>query len=612
MSSYILGLSAYFHDSSAAILKDGEVIAAAQEERFTRVKHDSSFPYNAICFCLEEANIYLDEVEYIVFYDKPILKFDRILSNFLNYAPLGVFNFVKTIPVYLNKLFVSHNIKNELKDLGYNKLPKILYAEHHESHAAAAFFPSPYSQAAILCVDGVGEWATTTAWVGDNNKIQLLWQINYPHSLGLLYSAFTFFIGFKVNSGEYKLMGLAPYGDPIYVDIIENNLIKIKSDGSFMLNLKFFDYMKGNSMVNHRFEKLFGIKARKPSDDIKQIHMDIASSIQKVTENVITKLVNTLSKDPLVNTKNLCLAGGVALNCVANSKILKNTPFENTWIQPAAGDAGSGLGAAYLAWHHYKNEPRYSDELYDKMKGAYLGPHYSNSQINNALQKLDAIFEYYEQNELVKRAAECIASNAVVGWFQGPMEFGPRALGNRSILGNPTKLENQSFINLKIKYRESFRPFAPAVITEKQHEYFELTNKSPYMLLVSDVAKKQLVDTKEAKGLKGLDKLYSKRSSIPAVTHIDNSARVQTVMKETNPLFYQLIVEFEKQSGCPVVINTSFNVRGEPVVCTPEDAYKCFMMTDMDYLVIGNYFLAKSEQKNKEIYQGMHENFELD
>jgi carbamoyltransferase len=607
VNTYILGISAYFHDSAAAILCNGKIIAAAQEERFSRIKYDAAFPLKAISFCLETAGIYLDDIEYIVFFDKPLLKFDRIISNFLTQAPLGYFNFLKVMSVWSSKLFSTNNIIDELKLLGYHNIPKILYTQHHQAHAAAAFFPSPYSTAAILCIDGVGEWATTSGWLGQDNNLSPLWQIDFPHSLGLFYSAFTQYLGFKVNSGEYKLMGLAPYGFPLFVDIIEKLLIDVKPDGSFRLNLDFFAFQKNDSMINHRFERVFGIKARLPDEELQQVHMDIAHSAQIVTEKIIVLLANTLHK--ITKAENLCLGGGVALNCVANGKLLKQTPFKNIWVQPAAGDAGSALGAAYAGWYQYMNSLRINDGE-DKMEGTYLGPCFSSDEIKLELDNLGAVFTYYDDDGINGITAQHLAKGAVVGWFQDRMEFGPRALGNRSILGDPTRLENQSIINVKIKFRESFRPFAPAVLEEKQADYFDSAIFSPYMLFVVNVVEKQLLQANEEELLKGVEKLKVKRSSIPAVTHVDNSARIQTVSKKINPKFARLIQEFEKITMCPMLINTSFNVRGEPIVCTPSDAYKCFMMTDMDYLVIGNFFLSKEEQvHNNHEYKNLHLTF---
>jgi carbamoyltransferase len=607
VNTYILGISAYFHDSAAAILCNGKIIAAAQEERFSRIKYDAAFPLKAISFCLETAGIYLDDIEYIVFFDKPLLKFDRIISNFLTQAPLGYFNFLKVMSVWSSKLFSTKNIIDELKLLGYHNIPKILYTQHHQAHAAAAFFPSPHSTAAILCIDGVGEWATTSGWLGQDNNLSPLWQIDFPHSLGLFYSAFTQYLGFKVNSGEYKLMGLAPYGLPLFVDIIEKLLIDVKPDGSFRLNLDFFAFQKDDSMINHRFEGVFGIKARLPDEELQQVHMDIAHSAQIVTEKIIVLLANTLHR--MTKAENLCLGGGVALNCVANGKLIKQTPFKNIWVQPAAGDAGSALGAAYAGWYQYMNSSRINDGK-DKMEGAYLGPCFSSDEIKLELDTLRAVFTYYDDDVISGITAQHLAKGAVVGWFQDRMEFGPRALGNRSILGDPTRLENQSIINVKIKFRESFRPFAPAVLEEKQADYFDSAIFSPYMLFVVNVVEKQLLQANEEELLKGVEKLKIKRSSIPAVTHVDNSARIQTVSKKTNPKFARLIQEFEKITKCPMLINTSFNVRGEPIVCTPSDAYKCFMMTDMDYLVIGNFFLSKEEQvHNNHEYKDLHLTF---
>ena len=610
----ILGISAYYHDSAAAIVKDGKIIGAAQEERFTRKKHDDSFPINAIEYCLEESNVCLQDLDYIIFYEKPLVKFERLIETYLHYCPRGFKSFVVAIPIWVkNKLFMKQNIKKELsKNFGVNKqnLPKLLFADHHQSHAASAFFPSPFKKSAVLCLDGVGEWDTTSVWVGDNNTLEKKWSIKFPHSLGLLYSAFTYYIGFKVNSGEYKLMGLAPYGLPKYKDKILNNLIDVKSDGTFQLDMSYFDYATGLKMINKKFENLFNGKPRKPEDKITQKEMDIASSIQVVMEEIILKIVNNIYED--LNIENLCLAGGVALNCVSNGRIIRETKFKNVWIQPAAGDAGGSIGSALLVWYQYLNNPRLPCKQ-DSMNGSYLGKRFSSEEIKKFLIKQKASFKECNESEVIEETAELISRNQVIGWFAGRMEFGPRALGNRSIIGNPQDKTMQKKMNLRIKYRESFRPFAPAILSEKVSDWFDLKVDSPYMLVVDKVKVDKCIKmTDEQKKLEGIEKLNIVRSSIPAVTHLDYSARVQTVHEETNPRFHKLLKEVEKITSCPILVNTSFNVRGEPIVNSPADAFNCFMRTEMDYLVLENFILSKQDQGNPEKLYEKENQFELD
>jgi carbamoyltransferase len=616
----ILGISAYYHDSAAALIDRGEIIAAAQEERFSRKKHDARFPNQAIAYCLKEAGWRLQDLDQIVFYEKPLVTFERLLETYLAYAPQGFGSFLKAMPVWLKeKLYLKAVLKKELRRLSNcqnSELPKLLFTEHHQAHAAAAFFPSPFAQAAILCLDAVGEWATTSVWQGEGNQITPQWQLNFPHSLGMLYSAFTYYSGFKVNSGEYKLMGLAPYGEPKYVDRILENLIDLKPDGTFRLNMEYFNYATGLTMTNAKFDRLFDGAPRQPETKITQREMDIAASIQQVTEEVVLRLANTVHQEQ--GSENLCLAGGVALNCVANGRILRESKFANIWIQPAAGDAGSALGAALAIWHQYHDRPRHLSDRpnQDRMQGTYLGPQFSNTEIKQYLEQIKAPYHYLEDTELLPRVAELLAQENVVGWFQGRMEFGPRALGNRSILGDPRSPKMQSQMNLKIKYRESFRPFAPSVLVDRVTDYFAIDRPSPYMLLVAAVQKDLHVTIPEATEQKsGFEQLKAVRSTIPAVTHVDYSARVQTVDPETNPRYYELIRQFEAKTGCAVLVNTSFNVRGEPIVCTPEDAYRCFMRTEMDYLVLENCLLIKSEQpvdpKGKQADRWQEE-FELD
>jgi carbamoyltransferase len=612
--SYILGISAYYHDSAAALIKAGQIVAAAQEERFSRKKHDARFPTQTICYCLESAGINLRDLDYIVFYEKPLLTFDRLLETYLAYAPQGISSFIQAMSVWLReKLYLKTVLKQELAQLANCKtkeLPLLLFGEHHQSHAASAFFPSPFEQAAVLCMDGVGEWATTSLWLGNGNQLTPQWQLDFPHSLGLLYSAFTYYTGFKVNSGEYKLMGLAPYGEPKYVDVILDNLLDLKEDGTFRLNMKYFNYATGLTMTNGQFDRLFGAPPRRAESDLTQREMDIAASVQKVTEEVVLRLAHTAYRE--LGTDYLCLAGGVALNCVANGRLLREGKFKDIWIQPAAGDAGGAIGAALSAWYQYGNQPRITNGK-DAMQGSYLGPNFSLTEIEKYLQDIRAVFHYYTDSELFVQVANLLDQGNVVGWFQGRMEFGPRALGDRSIIGDPRNPKMQSVMNLKIKYRESFRPFAPSVLAEKVGDYFELDRPSPYMLLVAQVKENlRLTMTDQENQLFGIEKLNIPRSTLPAITHVDYSARIQTVQSETNPRYYQLLQAFEQLTGCGVLVNTSFNVRGEPIVCTPEDAYRCFMRTEMDYLVLENYILAKTEQPQWQKDDQWQKEFELD
>ncbi|MEG4068119.1 carbamoyltransferase [Microcoleus sp. Pol11C2] len=656
----ILGISAYYHDSAAALIRDGEIIAAAQEERFSRKKHDARFPKNAIAYCLKEANIDLRELDHIVFYDKPLVKFERLLETYLAYAPQGFRSFLAAMPIWLKeKLYLKTMLKRDLAAIANcktNKLPSLLFTEHHQSHAASAFFPSPFEKAAVLCLDGVGEWATTSVWLGDGNQLTPQWEIDFPHSLGLLYSAFTYYTGFKVNSGEYKLMGLAPYGEPKYVDKILNYLIDLKDDGTFRLNMDYFNYTVGLTMTNKKFDELFEGPPRQAEGKLTQREMDIAASIQVVTEEVVLRLCRTVKKE--LDVDYLCLAGGVALNCVANGRLLREGIFKDIWIQPAAGDAGGALGAALAIWYQYCEQTRtvsanstansiesLKTELittnaaveertevltgnqavatvaksvahltcHDQMRGSYLGPRFTDAEIIEYLDAIKASYHRLDDAELMPQLAEILEQGNVVGWFQGRMEFGPRALGGRSIIGDPRSAKMQSVMNLKIKYRESFRPFAPSILAERVADYFEIDHSSPYMLLVAPVkASLRIPMTPEQEQLFGIEKLNIPRSEIPAVTHVDYSARIQTVHKETNPRYYDLISHFEKRSGCSIVVNTSFNVRGEPIVCTPEDAYRCFMRTEMDYLVLENYLLPKSEQIPWKQDDAWKNEFELD
>lgn len=587
----ILGISAFYHDSAACLVRDGKIVGAVQEERFTRKKHDFSFPKNAINWCLKEAGLEVKDIDFIVFYDKPWIKFERILETSLTYAPSGIRQFIQAMPLWLKqKLWVPEVIKRELEFSG-----KILFTGHHEAHAASAFYPSPFKDAAILTMDGVGEWETACIGVGSGNEFELGQYLKFPHSLGLLYSAFTYYCGFKVNSGEYKLMGLAPYGEPKYVDLIFDKLIDLKEDGSFKMDMRYFGYCNGLRMTNSRFDKLFGGQARKPESVITNRHMDIAASIQHVTEEIILRMSRHVHR--VTGQKKLCLAGGVALNCVGNGKILREGPFEDIWIQPASGDAGGALGAALLVWYKYSGNLRNPDEKSDLQSTSLLGPSYSDQYIESYLKKEEISYKHLSGKEIANEVSGLIAEGSVIGWFQGKMEFGPRALGSRSILADARSPEMQSKLNLKIKFRESFRPFAPTVLAEKVSEWFELDRPSPYMLLVAPVKKEKCLKSEGFDKLKGLDRLKTKRSEIPAVTHVDFSARIQTVNRNENQLFYDLINEFYKRTGCPVLINTSFNVRGEPLVLRPEDAFRCFMRTEMDYLVLGSFLLDKKKQK---------------
>jgi carbamoyltransferase len=612
--SHILGISAYYHDSAAALLADGEIVAAAQEERFTRKKHDARFPSHAIEYCLAEGGIKLSDVSYVVFYDKPLVKFERLLKTYLSYAPKGLGSFLASMPIWLGeKLFLNNTLKNELATLANmqkDELPRLMFAGHHQSHAASAFFPSPFERAAVLCLDGVGEWATTSAWIGRDNSLTPLWEIDFPHSLGLLYSAFTYYTGFRVNSGEYKLMGLAPYGEPKYADLIKQKLLDLKADGTFRMDMQYFNYCTGLTMTNKRFDELFGGPPRRPESQVTQREMDIAASIQTITEEVVLRLARTLHRE--TDERYLCLAGGVALNCVANGRVLREGPFEDIWIQPAAGDAGGALGAAQIAWHQYDGKPRKVNGG-DSMHGGYLGPRYSNDEIARQLDELGAPYERLSDEGLLERVAEILEAENVVGWFQGRMEFGPRALGGRSIIGDARSTKMQSVMNLKIKYRESFRPFAPSVLAERVSDYFEHDRPSPYMLIVARVNRDLCYElTDEQQRLFGIEKLNLKRSELPAITHVDYSARIQTVHEATNPKYYQLLRKFEERTGCGVLVNTSFNVRGEPMVENPRDAYRCFMRTEMDYLVLENYLLAKANQPKIERDDSWKEEFELD
>jgi carbamoyltransferase len=614
----ILGLSAFYHDSAAALVEDGAIVAAAQEERFTRKKHDAGFPRHAVAYCLAEAGVGLDQIDHIAFYDKPFLKFERLLETYLAFAPRGFTSFRMAMPVWLKeKLFQKRLLREELAELANGHgLPaselerRLLFAEHHQSHAASAFFPSPFEEAAVLTIDGVGEWSTTSVGLGRGNRLEMLKEIMFPHSLGLLYSAFTYYTGFKVNSGEYKVMGLAPYGDPKYAQTIFDHLIDVKPDGSFRINQDYFDYCTGLTMTNGRFDALFGGPPRKPEEPVRQRDMDLAASVQKVTEEVMLRLTASLAEE--TGAKNLCLAGGVALNCVANGKILRDGKFERIWIQPAAGDAGGSLGAALAAYHLFKDRPRKLNGVRDGMRGAYLGPAFAQDEIERRLRDAGAVFEVVSDDAMIAATADALATSKAVGWFQGRMEFGPRALGGRSILGDARSPSMQKMLNLKVKYRESFRPFAPSVLREKVADWFELDEDSPYMLLVADVVQeRRRLMNEDERALFGIDKLNVARSQIPAVTHVDYSARVQTVHADTNPRYHALLEAFEARTGCPVLVNTSFNVRGEPIVCTPEDAFRCFMGTEIELLVAGNCVLDKTRQ-DPALKQDYKEAFELD
>ncbi|MBL61253.1 MAG: hypothetical protein CMI85_03915 [Candidatus Pelagibacter sp.] len=608
----ILGISAFYHDSAAALIIDGEIEAAAQEERFTRIKHDPKFPKNAIKYVLNQAGLNLNKLDSIVFYEKPFLKFERILETYVGFSPKGFKSFTNSMPLWLNeKLFQKKILFDSLKDLdiNFNDISKINFSEHHLSHAASAFFSSPFKEAIILTLDGVGEWATTTISLGKSNKINILKELHFPHSLGLLYSAFTYFLGFKVNSGEYKVMGLAPYGKKTFKDIILKKLIHVQKDGSFRLDMKYFNYATGLKMTNEKFSNLFGIERRKPEDKLTQIHMDIAASIQAVVEEIILKIASFIAKEYQI--PNLCMAGGVALNCVANGKILKEKLFKNIWIQPASGDAGGSLGAAQAFYFQELNQPR---RIFDKdsMKGSYLGPQFSDDEVERELQKCGAKYKKLSFEQIIINTAKNLSEEKVVGWFQGRMEFGPRSLGNRSILADPRSDKMQKKLNLKIKYRESFRPFAPAILLENVSDWFEIDKDSPYMLLVADLQKtKQIEISSEKKKLFGIDQLNLKRSNIPAVTHVDYTARIQTVQNNTNPKFYRLLNEFKRITNIPVLVNTSFNIRGEPIVCTVKDAFKCFMNTELDILVCNNYILHKESQK-KNLSSDYKQSYPLD
>jgi len=609
----ILGISAFYHDSAAALIQDGNITAAAQEERFSRIKHDERFPKNAIKYVLKEGNIDLGKIDYVVFFEKPFLKFGRLLETYLAFAPKGFKSFSLAIPVWLReKLFQKKYLFDRLQDLDKNfkEIKKIKFSEHHFSHASSAFYPSPFQEAIILTLDGVGEWATTTVAHGKGNKITMLKEIYFPHSIGLLYSAFTYYTGFKVNSGEYKVMGLAPYGKPIYKDLILKHLIDLRDDGSFRLDMSYFNFATGLTMTNKKFEGLFGQPVRKKEDDLlTQFHMNIASSIQVVTEEIVLRLTRNIAHE--YNIKNLCMAGGVALNCVANGKILKDNVFENIWIQPAAGDAGGSLGAALAYWHQELDKKRLVRST-DSMRGSFLGPRFENSAIEKELTSLNANFKKYSEVDLIDILADELSKDKTVGWFQGRMEFGPRALGGRSILADPRSNKVQKELNLKVKFRESFRPFAPSVLIEDVINWFDLKDPSPYMLLVADVKKEiQILMTSEQEKLFGIEKLNIERSKIPAVTHVDYSARVQTVHQETNPRYYKLIKKFKEITGCPILVNTSFNVRGEPIVCSTKDAFKCFMATNLDILVIEDFILLKSKQ-NKSLHENYKNQFNLD
>ena len=610
----ILGISAFYHDSAAALIIDGKIISAVQEERFSRKKHDARYPYNSVQFVLNHSSLKLSEVDYIVFFEKPFLKFERLLETYLAFAPKGFVSFSMSMPIWLReKLFQKKFLFDKLKehDKNFNDINKIHFSEHHYSHAASAFYPSPFKESVILTLDGVGEWATTTVAVGKENQINMLKEIHFPHSIGLLYSAFTYYTGFKVNSGEYKVMGLAPYGQPKYKDLIIKELIDLKEDGSFRLNMKYFNYATGLTMTNDKFSKLFGQKVRNPEKDLlTQFHMDIASSIQAVTEEIVLRLATSISKETKI--KNLCMAGGVALNCVANGKILKKNIFQNIWFQPAAGDAGGSLGAALAFWYQELGNKRKVVPSGDEMKGSYLGPSFSENKIENTLKTLGAKYEKQNEENLINTIANELKNEKTIGWFQGRMEFGPRALGARSIIADPRSEKMQKELNLKVKFRESFRPFAPSVLREDVNDWFDLNSDSPYMLLVADVKKNiQIPMNEKDQKLFGIDKLNVKRSSIPAVTHVDYSARIQTVHKETNPKYYKLLKKFKEITGCPLLVNTSFNVRGEPIVCSVEDSFRCFMGTNLDILVCENFILYK-EKQNKDLLQDYKNKFEKD
>jgi carbamoyltransferase len=614
-TTHILGFSAYYHDSAACLIKDGVIIAAAQEERFNRKKHFPGFPTEAIRYCLHEGNISLQDVSYVVFYEKPFVKFERLLETYLSFAPRGIKSFLAAMPSWLKeKIFLKDDIKKELvavDELTKGQVPPILFAEHHESHAASAFYPSPFRESVVLCMDGVGEWATTSTWLGEDHKLTPLWEIPFPHSLGLLYSAFTYYTGFKVNSGEYKVMGLAPYGEPKYVKVIYDSILDLKEDGTFRLNMEYFNYCTGLTMTSRKFDNLFGGPPRKPESPLSQREMDLARSVQEITETIMVRLANTLHRE--TGVENLCMAGGVALNCVGNGRIVRETPYKEIWVQPAAGDAGGAIGAALSGWHRFLDKPRTVNGSRDAMRGSYLGPAYSNNEIEHFLKTKQITYICLNDDLLYDHVSEALASGKVVGWFQGRMEFGPRSLGSRSIIGDARSSKMQSVMNLKIKYRESFRPFAPSVLRERVSDYFDLDSDSPYMLLVAPVKDKRRKAVTEAqRALWGIDLLNVPRSDIPAVTHVDYSARIQTVHEDTNPRYYKLIKAFEAKTGYGVIVNTSFNVRGEPIVCSPEDAYRCFLRTEMDMLVLENCVLQKSDQRPLTDDSDWRKEFELD
>ncbi len=611
---YILGISAFYHDSAACLLRDGKIIAAAQEERFTRKKHDSGFPHHAIQYCLKEANIAASQINNVVFYEKPFLKFERLLETYLAYAPKGFTSFAKAMPLWIkDKLFQKSALIKELNatvDKNINWQDRLLFSEHHLSHAASAFYPSPFESAAVLTLDGVGEWTTTSFAVGKGRDLKVIKEIHFPHSLGLLYSAFTYYTGFKVNSGEYKVMGLAPYGEPRYADLIREKLIAVADDGSFQLDMSYFDYATGLTMTNKKFDALFGGPPRLSEAELTQREMDLAASVQKVTEDIVLQIAKGIAKE--TGERNLCLAGGVALNCVANGVLLREKVFDNIWIQPAAGDAGGALGAALSTWYFHHNKERVVSTERDAMKGTYLGPEFSNDEIEFELKACGAVYKNLSDDELIEQVASALSQEKAVGWMQGRMEFGPRALGGRSVIADPRSSIMQKQLNLKVKYRESFRPFAPSVLREDVSQWFECDTDSPYMLLVADVKKdKRRAMTEEEETLFGIDKLNVPRSSIPAITHVDYSARIQTVHADTNPRYHAMISKFKEKTGCPLVVNTSFNVRGEPIVCTPTDAFKCFMGTELDVLAIGNYLLCK-EQQDEALKENYEYRYELD
>jgi carbamoyltransferase len=614
MTVNILGISAFYHDSAACLVRDGEIVAAAQQERFSRKKHDARFPADALTYCLDECGLTLSDIDHVVFYDKPLIKFERLLETYLAYAPRGLRSFLTAMPIWLKeKLFLKDLLKKELASLGgisQSALPPLLFTQHHQAHAASAFFPSPFERAAVLCMDGVGEWATTSVWLGEGHRLTPRWEIQFPHSLGLLYSAFTYFAGFKVNSGEYKLMGLAPYGQPRYKGLILEHLLDVKDDGTFRMDMRYFNYANGLTMTSRAFERLFGGAPRRPESPVTQREMDLAASVQAVTEDVVLRLGQTVHRE--LGVEQLCLAGGVALNCVANGRLLREGPFSELWIQPAAGDAGGALGAALSVWHEHLDQPRQAGSA-DSMHGAYLGPAFSNDQIEAFLRTSGAPYRRLDDDALMAQLAALLEQDKVIGWFQGRMEFGPRALGGRSIIGDPRSPRMQSVMNLKIKYRESFRPFAPAVLAERVSDWFEHRGSSPYMLLVAPVAEARRVEmSDDQQRLFGIDKLKVVRSEVPAITHVDYSARLQTVHRETNPRFHRLIEVFAERTGCPLLVNPSFNVRGEPIVGSPEDAYRCFMRTEMDYLVLENCLLAKSDQPAPPRDDSWQQQFELD